>query len=306
MTRDTQLKLLILVGTAACGGVLLAFGGVRFSLGSNLAAAGVVAALGPPALFYHHRDTPQFATTLTAIMFLMVYTSCFTVLMYGAAALGGPLIDDRLIAADQAFGVHVPAIVAWAERHPLAGLVLELAYSSAIPQTLLVVVLLGFEGQRRDLENFVLQFMLGLTLTAAIFCVAPAAGPFVGYGYEPSAAQGRYLEHLYGLRAGTHAEVTLKDAEGLVTFPSFHTAWAIFLAFACRHRRGWFFPVAALNALMIAATLTTGWHYFCDVLGGFVLAAATILLVQRLESWRYPGPISATRSASEDRRRRPR
>ena len=71
----------------------------------------------------------------------------------------------------------------------------------------------------------------------------------------------------------------------LVTFPSFHTTWAILLAYAFRGRRRWFIPAVILNAAVIAATLTTGWHYFTDVIGGVLLAVAVIWLTKRLEPW---------------------
>jgi membrane-associated phospholipid phosphatase len=35
-------------------------------------------------------------------------------------------------------------------------------------------------------------------------------------------------------------------------------------------------PVAVFSAMIILSTLTTGWHYFIDVLGGLVLATASL------------------------------
>ena len=99
-----------------------------------------------------------------------------------------------------------------------------------MPQTLVVILLLGFQSDRKPLELFVMRFMIALLITAAVFSIAPARGPFAAYGYEPNPTQQSYLEHLEGLRSGERTVVSLRDAEGLVTFPSFHTAWAILLA----------------------------------------------------------------------------
>ncbi len=285
MSRDARVKLIILAGTALVGAGLLLALGLKFSLRDNLAALGVVGTLGPVALFYHQRRTAEFVMSLVAVMQVMVFFSCFTLVMYGAAALSFPLVDDTLVSLDQMLGVHVPSIVAWANSHPTLKWVLHLAYQSTILQTLVVILVLGFAGRRRRLESFVLQFMLSLCLTVFIFCFAPAEGPFAAYGYEASPQQTRYLDHFRTLRSGERTEVVLKEAEGLVTFPSFHTTWAILLMLALRGRRRWFLPAVVLNAAVIVATLTTGWHYFSDVMGGVALAVVVILLTRQLEPW---------------------
>jgi membrane-associated phospholipid phosphatase len=78
------------------------------------------------------------------------------------------------------------------------------------------------------------------------------------------------------LREGVRTAVTWRGAEGLITFPSFHTTWALLLAWAFRGRPRWFVPSAVLNAAVIVATLTTGWHYFADVAAGAALGVAVI------------------------------
>ena len=81
-------------------------------------------------------------------------------------------------------------------------------------------------------------------------------------------AKAHTLEQLRGLRSGEQRTIGFRDAEGLIAFPSFHTIWAILLALAFRHRRRLFVVAVALNLVVILSTLTTGWHYLSDVLGG--------------------------------------
>src|SRR5262249_48360851 len=70
--------------------------------------------------------------------------------------------------------------------------------------------------------------------------------------------------------------IPLDNLEGLITFPSFHTAGAIMFIWALRKvpyvRR----PALALNAALLAATLIDGTHYFIDLVGGAVVAFAAI------------------------------
>jgi len=64
--------------------------------------------------------------------------------------------------------------------------------------------------------------------------------------------------------------------EGLITVPSFHVIWAVILAASAR---GWVRPFAwFLNAAVIAATITTGWHYGTDVVAGLLVALLVLLM----------------------------
>ena len=66
-------------------------------------------------------------------------------------------------------------------------------------------------------------------------------------------------------------------------FPSFHTVWALLLVAACPRP---FKPVSAgLNAAVIVATLTTGWHYLSDVLAGVVVYYAVCCLCSTRGYW---------------------
>jgi membrane-associated phospholipid phosphatase len=113
-----------------------------------------------------------------------------------------------------------------------------------------------------------------------VFALAPAAGPSAAYGYAPNATQARYLAHLHELREGARTIVTWRGAEGLITFPSFHTTWAMLLAWGVR-KHNWALALSIpLNLAVIAATTTTGWHYFADVVGGVIVGAAVITMTE--------------------------
>ncbi|GAB4151851.1 MAG: phosphatase PAP2 family protein [Planctomycetaceae bacterium] len=283
--RDSKLKIGIILITGLAGAILANLTDMRFPISELTAPVAVVVCLGPCAVFYQKRKTSQFVLPLLAVMHILVFTACFTLLMYATAALSMPLVDEQLAAVDRWFHVYVPDIVSWAVEHPLIAGILWWSYHTVLPQTLFLVIGLGFADDREQLELFVLRFMVALLITVSIFALAPAEGPFVHYDIQTSPAQQRYLEHLTTLRSGARTELQLQDSEGLVTFPSFHTTWAILLAAAVWHRRRIFLPVCLLNLCVIAATMTTGWHYFSDVLGGILVGAIVIALTRRLYPW---------------------
>ena len=94
--------------------------------------------------------------------------------------------------------------------------------------------------------------------------------------YQLRVDQQNFLQHFHALRAGEFPVVSMSNLEGLITFPSFHTTWALLVAYAFRHYRWFFLPMVLLNLAVVVATMTTGWHYAADVLGGILTAAVAI------------------------------
>ncbi|MBX3441110.1 MAG: phosphatase PAP2 family protein [Planctomyces sp.] len=277
--------LVCVAGTALAAAALLASFRLRFPISDAAEPLLIGLGLAGGAWHYHRRGVPQFALALGALLFITTFSACYSVLMYAAAASGRGLADGWLQATDAALGVHLPSIVRWTQEHPAIGRGLRFAYDSLLWQTPLVIIVLSFGRRDRELRGFVVQFMMAALVCAAVFVALPADGPFAAYGYPADATQARYLEHFHELRAGERTTATWRGAEGLITFPSFHTTWAILLFWAVRQRRGLRIVSGALNLAVIASTMTTGWHYFSDVLGGVAVAVGAILLERPIWDW---------------------
>ena len=287
MSRDSLVKLLIIVAQIA---VLT---GIMFSRGLTVP----IQELGMPltvgagllgiAFFYSKRGESDFVLCLLGLAQVVVFTGGYTLLMYSVATLNAPLVDAKLAAFDEACGVSLPAIVAWAKGHPNLTWWLQQAYDSMLPQTALVVMMLGLRGKRVPMEQFVMQFILATLLCILCLWMLPAGGPFHHYGYDMNPAQARYMEHFTALRSGAMTELTLSEAEGLITFPSFHTTWAILLAWAYRREWWLFVPITFVNLCVIFSTLTSGWHYFADLSGGVLIAGFVICLTHASRGWFY-------------------
>lgn len=242
-----------------------------------LPPAGLLAVLMGLAAYYRRRGEAAFVLSLTSLAQIVAFITCFIVLMYAVATPAPPLIDTQLAAFDAWSGITVPVVREWAAAHPLVDLLLNFAYDTLLYQTALVLIALGLTGDRSALEGFLVSFMLSALASLVLFVLFPAEGPFVTYGLDPSLDQAQFLDHFRALRDGTRTLVTYRGAEGLITFPSFHVAWAITITWSLRRcRRSLFLTVVTLNLLVIASTMSTGWHYFADVLGGAAVAAASI------------------------------
>jgi membrane-associated phospholipid phosphatase len=256
-----------IAGTVALAAIAGAIGsGFAVTGVARLAIIGVILALAA----YHYRRVENFRLCLSALWLAVIFSSGFVTLTYLAARWAPPLIDGWLVRCDWWLGFST--LRPW--QHTPTGILLTVAYDSLLVQTAATIALLGLQNKREPLERFFQQMMVAGLVVLACFVVAPALGPCA---VNPSADQAVYLEHFQQLRAGARAGMSLADAQGLITFPSFHTVWALLLVAACPRP----FKAASvlLNALVIASTLTTGWHYLSDVLAAIVLYYAVCWLL---------------------------
>jgi hypothetical protein len=201
-------------------------------------------------------------------------------LSYLAARAGYPLWDATLAAWDRQIGFDWLAVLNATAAHPHLEIMLRLAYGSLLPQMVLTVLALGFTGQIARLHNFIGTFIACTLTTIAISAIAPATGPWLFLGLDPSAAHGFLPASstswpvFLGLRDGSLHTLHALGSEGIITFPSLHAALAVVFALAL-----WRVPVLrwivlGLNIVMLAATPLYGSHYLVDVLAGIAIAVA--------------------------------
>lgn len=145
-------------------------------------------------------------------------------------------------------------------------------------QLLLALLLLPLLGRDDRNREFIATVGVALLLTVLLFGLFPAAGPWMHFGVRDPAGLS-YMQQLTALRAGRVAVLRLDDLDGLVTFPSFHVAMAVLLAWAAR---GTGVAVAAvtLNLAMAVSTPSEGGHYLTDGIGGIAVALTAIAAVR--------------------------
>ena len=88
------------------------------------------------------------------------------------------------------------------------------------------------------------------------------------------------FDEFLGLHEGTLKVIGQTPVQGVIQFPSFHTAMAILYTYAARGVPVLFPLLIVFNVLMIVSTMPIGGHYFADVLGGAAIALVTIGVVR--------------------------
>lgn len=247
------------------------------SLGTPAAGSAGLMAL---ALLYRRSGrNERIAVTLETLAQIVAFMMVGELLSYLLASAGGPLWDARLYAADRALGLDWRAYLALVDARPWLGATFNVAYLSILPQVLIVILLLGLSGRIAALQGFAGAFVLSGIVCMVVSALMPAFANFVYLGLSPAdfpnldpAAAFVHVETLEALRSGAMTTLSLRDAEGIITFPSYHASLAVIFALALWEMRAVRWIAVPLNALMLLATPIDGGHYFVDVFAGIAIA----------------------------------
>jgi membrane-associated phospholipid phosphatase len=200
-------------------------------------------------------------------------------LSYAATSLNRPLWDDVFIAWDQALGFDWRHWLDVLNEHPKINLVLALAYHSMWPQLVLVIVALVTVRDYRRLDVFLLAFGFSAVITVVIAGFMPALSPLAHFAITPAdhpnivlAVPREFEAQALALRDGSMRLIELGEAQGLVTFPSFHTVVAVLLLLGFRHVPYLRWVSLVLNVLMLISIPIEGSHYLVDLIAGIGVA----------------------------------
>jgi membrane-associated phospholipid phosphatase len=278
------LMALACAGSAAMGLIL----GFSIGLDSVIVVAGLFAVLTLAAWhFGSRRKILLGGAILQSMAFYFAVPSVLVVMSYVFAGAGFPLADARLALVDRSIGFDWTAHLAFVWSVPHLGRALEFAYH-ATAVTLLVTfgVLLAMRSYGRLAEMWYLMVACGVA-TMLVATLLPAEGAFLFHKPAADLAVGAaadngiwHLKDFRAIRSGELRFLDLGRMEGIVTFPSYHTAMAMIFAWALRGTL-FFIPSALFSAVVILSTLAIGGHYLIDVIAGAAMTAAIMALATR-------------------------
>jgi PAP2 superfamily len=195
-------------------------------------------------------------------------------LSYLIESLHMPLIDDSLGAVDAALGFNWQDLTDLILRHQVLEQILMYAYLSIPLQLLVILTICAVETQSNEIE-LTHTYILSMTICVIIGGMLPALG-------EPSPFQSLVHAEFVRARSGHWKIFDYSTVQGIVAFPSFHTAFPVIAVYAVRHSLPALFGIAAVNLLMLVSIPTFGGHYLTDMIGGAIVAIASIVCISRL------------------------
>lgn len=197
-----------------------------------------------------------------------------SIFTYLTATWAMPLCDPGLARFDSLLGFDWFAWHRFVVSHRALEIVLEAAYESFLPQIVLSILYLAHTGRTDRNSELLWTGIISLIITALISGWMPALSEFVSGAAPASTAV------LIALRAGGVSHFAFNHMEGIIEIPSFHAAVAVLLIYTHRRPLKSFYPMLALNVLMLASTPSQGNHYLADVLAGILVAVLSIWIVR--------------------------
>jgi membrane-associated phospholipid phosphatase len=272
--------LVAVMAAATIGSFLLS--GLAVDPVSNLLSLAGVAVLFVIGAFYRFmRPNLPISDTSIAGGLLLLMLLFGALLTYAAAAADFPYRDAELYAIDRALGLDRQAYLSFFHSRPWLQKCMEIIYLSLLPQFALTPLVMLISGQMLRLQRMIFAVGVALLLTAAVSVFTPAVNAFAYVDVTlPVLAKSSgiytYVPTLEALRDGTLHVLRLDNLEGLVSFPSFHTAAALLFIWTLSTVPYLRWPALFLNLGLIAATPLVGGHYFIDLAGGAAVAAISL------------------------------
>ena len=243
-----------------------------------LAFLAVIAMVMPVPAYWHEEGRTAFRDAALTIPWAVLLAVLLPFPILVGARLRTPLRDALFAHSDRLLGVNVPGIMAWAHSHWI-GPVLAQSYYLLTPLLIVAIFVPALTGKVRQANEFIIANVIAFSIAVPAFTLFPAVGPWYFYGLSPDPAQDFCQKQLLALHhPGVYS--FLSQGSGIICFPSFHVVWAVLCAAALWGFRPLRVPVAVLSAMIAFSALTTGWHYFIDVLGGLVLAMLSLTLAK--------------------------
>ena len=200
---------------------------------------------------------------------------------------GFPLADSLLYRTDTLIGFDTPKIVQFVAARPLVSQLLYFAYNSSGPLCIALALWLLFQKDRVRFWGIVVTLVVSMQIIGVVSILFPARGGAISLGLDAlqgnglPVGSGTYFANAFShFYYGTDPIVMLKDMQGVVAFPSFHTVMALVVMQACS-ASGLRWPALAWSVLTIVSTIPMGGHYVVDLAAGFIVWLAAV----RLAAW---------------------
>jgi len=268
----------------AATGIGIAASGLSVDWKSNPTLLIVVATYVATMFFYQRiRVDERISQALTTVAQLLLILISGLLCSYAAAVTALPYRDAEFLAIDQWLGFDRTSYVHFFTDKPWKVSLSNFVYLSMLPQLSIVPFAMIMTNRIQRIQRFIAAYGFALISTVVIFIFVPAVGAFVYFDLTPAQYAALPIDvytparSLDALRSGAMKLIRLNDLEGLIAFPSFHTAAAILYTWVLWPLKLVRWPIAALNIAIISTTPIGGSHYAIDIVAGAIVAAGSIV-----------------------------
>jgi membrane-associated phospholipid phosphatase len=218
---------------------------------------------------------------IEAVLVSVVLGVSLACLSYVGAAADLPLRDSDMIWVDRHLGFDWLAVMSSLDHAWRWLSVLNGAYATFTAQLIGAAFVLVIAGKMRELDRFFIIFACASIIAEALSVVIPTLGPIWALAdnarFTNLPTLGRTTaEIVIALRDKTLGTIDFEAINGIISFPSVHAAVAIIVPYTLRWNKWLFWPIAALDAVMLVSAVPSGNHYLADLIAGVAVGVLAI------------------------------
>jgi hypothetical protein len=235
-------------------------------------------------VYVYFRPEPRLAMAALAMSEVFLFTIPGPIFSYLNMATGHPFADDLLASGDSRLHFDWVAYTSFVNSHHWLFTALRWLYRSSVPQLCSLVLVLSFSGRFASLNRLVFNVMISAFITSIIGGMLPSLGTYNHYDIPDHGIAG-FVAAIRAVHDGTLTTIDFGHLEGLVSFPSYHTALSAAFILAAWPHRYLRYPVLFWNVALIAGVPVHGAHYLVDIIAGAALAATVECAAYRLQRY---------------------
>lgn len=244
------------------------------------------------AIYRWQRPTPALSGLAADALRFVVFTNAACILSYILTGLSPfPLHDALLDRTDLLLGFDWTAYRQWVGAHGWLSATLSIAYASAGPQLVFLILFCALRRHRQAANELYRGFAWSALAVICVGALLPASG--AAYLHHWVHATDEPVHQYLALRTGHLHVIDLSRVQGLVWFPSFHSALACLYVWVVRRTRWLLWPLLGLNAILLASCPIDGGHYLVDLIGGAIIAVVTLAVIAHIDREQHRQRLNA-------------
>jgi membrane-associated phospholipid phosphatase len=160
------------------------------------------------------------------------------------------------------------------------------SYIQIMNEGLALTMLFIFLDRRDRMVEHAMIAVLCYVMATVLCSLFPTQTAPTAYGRPDLILDHPLVDQIAGLLSKSNVQI--ETIRGTVSFPSLHVSGGLLTIYLSRGIKWLLWPMAAFNAVVIAATPVFGGHFFLDVLGGAGIFLIAVVVSKRLVNTRLP------------------
>ena len=278
--REPERFVLMLTGVGLLlNAVLLLRGTLALDWQGYAVVALAAIGIGAVGQFYRiSRRSDRLGDALIVTSLWIAFPAVFVIFNYLQMPVANAPIDAQLMWVDSLYGYEWTAWIEWAAYNPFATNVLRFAYTTFMPQVLLLVLVLSLTGRQATLDRMLVTMVVTSIIAVCFWSLFPTHGakayatlsPAVEMAANPVVTT-EYGRELLRMAAEGAGYLSPSDVKGLIALPSYHAVIACYIARAAWDVPYLRWPLLTLSLLTLPACMVHGGHHLIDVPAGIVV-----------------------------------